>query len=60
MPKFGSQNHNAKLSDDDVRSIRSEHMAYVRGRGYKALAKKYSSSESTIRDIVTYRTRRNA
>ena len=47
----------AKLTDDDVRAIRIKHMAYIRGRGYKAMAKQYGVSESCIRDVVTYRTR---
>ena len=47
------------LTDCQVRDIRKEHMAYIRGRGYKVLAEKYGCGESTIRDIITFRTRRN-
>ena len=47
------------LTDDQVRDIRKEHMAYIRGRGYKALAEKYKCGESTIRDIITFRARQN-
>lgn len=60
MPRQGQKNHNASLSDSQVREIRRKHMAYVPGRGYGALAKAYGVGESTIRDIVTYRTRRSA
>ena len=45
------------LTDDQVREIRKEHLGYIRGRGYGALAIKYGVGESTIRDIITYRTR---
>lgn len=34
--------------------VRSEYMAYIPGRGYKALAKKFNVGESTIRDIVKF------
>jgi len=33
------------------------HLAYVRGYGY--LANKFKCAESTVRDIVTYRTRKS-
>lgn len=51
--------HRAKLTDDQVRQIRIDHMAYITGRGYPALAKRYGVGISTIRDICTYRTRIN-
>jgi len=60
MPRFGERNHNATLSDSDVRNIRNSHMAYVAGRSYKSIAAKYGVGISTIRDIVTFRTRRSA
>ena len=61
MPhRYGQNHHRAKLSDEQVREIRAQHLAWVRGRGYKTLALKYGVSESTIRDICTYRTRRSA
>ena len=47
------------VTDDQVRAIRNEHMAYIIGRGYKALAKKYNCAESTIRDIVKCHSRVN-
>lgn len=49
--------HRAKLSAEQVRAMRKEHLAYV--RGYDYLAKKYGCGLSTARDICTYRTRRN-
>jgi len=49
--------HRIKLTDDQVREIRTMHLAYVRGYGY--LANKFKCAESTVRDIVTYRTRKS-
>jgi hypothetical protein len=47
--------HRAVLTDDDVQEIRA---IYRSGKlGYSALAKRFDSSESTIRDIVKYITR---
>ena len=46
----------AILTDSQVKEIRKDHLAYVRGYGY--LAKKYGVGNSTIRDIVTFRTRK--
>lgn len=45
------------LTDEQVKEIRAEYFAYV--RGYHVLSKKYGVGESTIRDIITFRTRRN-
>lgn len=45
------------LTDAQVREIRASHMAYIKGRGYGAIAKRYGVGESTIRDIITMRTR---
>jgi Mor family transcriptional regulator len=45
------------LTDDQVREIRSLHQPGKRGHGYGALARKYGVGESTIRDVITYRTR---
>ena len=47
--------HRAKLTAAQVAAIRREYLAYVRGYGY--LARKYGCGESTVRDIVQYRTR---
>jgi len=50
--------HRIKLTDDQMREIRTlQHLAYVRGYGY--LANKFQCGVSTVRDIVTYRTRKN-
>ena len=56
----GENHRKANHSDDFVAKIRKEHMAYIRGRGYKELGIKYGISQWTIRDWVTYRTRRSA
>ena len=48
----------AKLTDEQVRSMRAEHWPYARGKGYTSLARKYQCCESTARDICTYRTRK--
>lgn len=61
MPyRYGEKHHNSILTDDQVCEIRGRHMAYVRGRGYNALAREYGVSAESIRDICTYRTRRSA
>lgn len=49
--------HRAKLTNTQVKAMRNEHLAYV--RGYETLAKKYKCGISTARDICTYRTRVN-
>lgn len=41
------------LTDEQVRAIRAEYMAYQRG-GYRALAEKFGVGESTIRDCVKF------
>lgn len=41
------------LTDDQVRAIRAEYLAYQRG-GYRALAAKYNVGESIIRDCVKF------
>ena len=57
MPKLGEQHHNAKLSDWDVMEIRKLREAKPWLWSYRALAECFCCSESTVRDIVTYRTR---
>lgn len=44
------------LTSEQVRAIRAQHQP-KRGHGYSSLAKRYGVGESTIRDIITYRTR---
>ena len=56
----GERHPNCKLTDDQVRAIRGEYLAYIRGRGYGALALKYGVHESTIREICNYAIRINA
>lgn len=56
--RVGEWHQRARLTDEQVRQIRAKHMAYV--RGYGALAKEYGCGESTIRDIVQFRTRASA
>jgi predicted DNA binding protein len=49
--------HRAKLTPDQVRQIRA---AYKPGVfGYVRLSRLFGVAESTIRDILTYRTRWN-
>lgn len=45
------------LTDEQVREIRALYKPRVRGLGYGALAKRYGVGESTIRDVITYRSR---
>lgn len=52
------KHHKAKLDFEQVKQIRKEHLAYV--RGYETLAKKFNCGISTARDICTYRTRVSA
>lgn len=55
MYKHGEQHHRAKLTDAQVAAIRQQHRP---GKvGYQTLARRYGVGESTIRDIITYRTR---
>lgn len=56
--RIGVSHHKAKLTDKQVREIRyqREHD----GRSYGWLARRFNCGESTIRDIVKYRTRYNA
>lgn len=49
--------HRIKVSDDQVREMRKLHLAYVRGYGY--LAARFNCGVSTVRDIVTFRTRKS-
>lgn len=53
--RVGQDHPRAKLTDAEVAAMRAEYLPYVRGYGY--LARKWGCSPSTVRDIVTYRTR---
>ncbi len=47
--------HRAKLTNEQVKEMRKQHLAYV--VGYETLAKRFNCGISTARDICTYRTR---
>lgn len=53
--RVGQDHQRAKLTDEQVRAMRSEYVAYA--RGYGALAEKFGCGVSTVRDIVNYWTR---
>lgn len=53
--RVGQDHHRAKLSDEQVAKIRR--MYRPRIVGYETLAREFNCGASTIRDIVTYRTR---
>lgn len=53
--RVGEWHPRAKLTAEQVASIRAEYVPYVTGMG--ALARKYGCGRSTIRDIVTLSTR---
>lgn len=58
---IGEDHPGAKLSDEDVEAIRDEYEAGLDGTGprigYMRLAKKWGTSKSTIRGILTYQKR---
>ena len=53
--RVGECHQNAKLTDKQVREIRE--MYQKTGIGYLKISKIFGCGESTVRDIVTYRTR---
>ena len=53
--KRGEDHPKARLSDEDVRQMRKDYLAYV--VGYETLAKRWNCGVSTARDIITMRTR---
>ncbi|QCW21933.1 hypothetical protein JessAGP_003c [Caulobacter phage Jess A] len=59
--RIGETHHNAKLTDAQVDAIRDEYEAGLEGLGprigYRALARKYGSTKSTVRDIIACRQR---
>ena len=55
--RCGQFHPKAKLTDDQIRKMRSMHLPYV--RGYEFLAREFKCGISTARDICTYRTRKN-
>lgn len=48
--KTGEEHHRAKYPDDLVAKIKAEHIAYIKGRGYTELSRKYGIPHSTVRD----------
>jgi hypothetical protein len=54
----GASHPRATLTDAQVREIRALYLPHV--RGYLTLARQFGVGASTVRDIVTYRTRVNA
>lgn len=44
------------LTREQVRSLRADYKAGVRGRGYLEVAKRHKIPESTVRDCVNYYT----
>lgn len=59
MPKLGQAHHHAKLSDEDVLDMREKRETRPWLWSYHALAKHFGCGMSTVRDIVTYKTRYN-
>lgn len=56
--RIGESHRKAKLTDKQVREMRQ--LREERGRSYGWLAKRFGCGESTVRDIVKYKTRYNA
>lgn len=59
MPKSGQAHHNAYLTDEQVKQMRELREMRPDLWSYGALAEKFGCPASTVRDIVTYRTRIN-
>ena len=53
---LGEQNHNSKLSKDDVDFIRANYKPYDKKYGTRALAKKYGVHHETIRQCLNEET----
>jgi len=53
----GSSHHNAKLTDSQVAEMRRLRTESEKSWSYAKLARKFECGESTVRDIVQYRTR---
>jgi len=64
--RIGQDHQNARVSDAKVRQIRKEYdeeesrAGNGGGGGYATLARRHGIGVSTVRDIVTYRTRASA
>jgi hypothetical protein len=57
MPKRGALHHNAKLSDEQVKEMRRLREERPGIWSYGALSEKFNCPHSTVRDVVTYKTR---
>jgi len=58
MPaRLGTKHHASVLSEDMVRTLRRDYVAYV--NGYKKLGKEHGLHESTVRGCVQYYTYKN-
>ena len=53
--RVGEGHQKAKLTDAQVKSMREKYLPFV--CGYGSLAKEFGCGQSTVRDIVQYRTR---
>jgi len=56
--RIGASHPKARLTDEQVREIRYQREAHNRSYGW--LAQRFGCGESTIRDIIKYKTRYNA
>ena len=59
MPRQGQQHHNAKLTDAQVKEMREMRKRKPSIYSYCALADRFGCGESTVRDILKYKTRIN-
>lgn len=58
--RVGECHQKAKLTDEQVRDIRYLRQSNSKVWSYARLAARFNCGESTIKDIVTYRTRASA
>ena len=56
LSKKGKKHHCSKLSDEQVKNIRNEYIAFDKKHSQLALSKKYGVSKSCIKNIVNYKT----
>lgn len=56
---IGEENPNAKLTREQIKTIRTEYVPYSQQYGSNALAKKYNVSNVTITNIVNHKTYKN-
>lgn len=55
----GEHHQYAKLTAVAVSDIRANYLAFVNGRTLGAFAKKYGVHESTVRDVLSYKSWRH-